>query len=1174
MKNKNTILMSFVALLNAMGVQAATWEKPTITGQAITPGETQYVFNVKANGFLNANGTKTTVIGDTGLPLYITANNNGTYQFGNTTDEGVTYTYLYYEDNQISRFGGEAGRTHLDWSVYDKGNGNYYIRPDENDENYGADYFPDMYMGWKNDATTTIYPLIDEVITEHGIVWKFVGEEEYTHYVSLKTLSDAMTRAEECMIDYASALSVYNNEKSTNAQLDSTSAVLKDLIFKYDVEHASLENPIDISRILANYSFEEGFIAGDPNIVGWTQVPAGSFTYSTDAIDTDGNTLGRWAFGDSKFADAKIYQTLTDAPNGKYELKVGYTCIDQEPANPESDGKDAEDYSVTGNNLYATTTLGTTTTNLASMSRWGTAEATITFFVTDGTLETGVEMKGSTANWFKLDKFQLTYYGNDAMKDQLQNMIDEAKAYTGGMHESYRTELDLVIKQAEDYIANGATVEEYTLKAEQLNQCLNEAKENGAMYASLQDTYEVADSILNTLEGEVNDDIIALSDYMSEIDIESVLKTYPYTTPELTDIIAQMDLLTQSAQHSLIAEGTDVTSFITNPAFEEKSNGWNIVADNEEALVFDNGVIAIDGTTCEVSQTLLGMPNGVYELTAQAFQRNDWNFENMDAAWAAGKKDSLIAMVTSYLFLNDGEKAVKHAFEDAINTDFTQDMANWDIRYGEKSGVMSPNTPNGAKLYFDKEAGYYKIALQAFVIDGKLTFGIRNHGPQGAHWGCVDNFKLNYVGKDLEKAVTLLNQKLESIEAYLEPKMNGAIKTKLQNAYKRGNELVNDPNADFDEVIDIIATISTVTVGIDESIEAFEKLNHANTVAAADLAIDGVAKTESGATLQALYDTNKAGYENEAEELTIEAIDNIAAQYIDLAMKAKIEKGIKNNADITYLLNNPSFEDQYGLGDGVNGVYNAPFGWTFMVDSIVCTKAEDMNKAGLNNFTSPDKNVMCTDGEWGYCMQTGSFPDVYMYQVVNGLPAGYYKVTVDLVVPNNNDDYRLAGQRLYVNDEAMYYGYEDEYDLDMLEAAHPYELNRTFGSFDEVNANDNGENGDKGPLNTLEVVVHVDENQPLKLGVRTDGDWSYTYKTVTAPEGWDNHGWCKFDNVRLSCVSLTGINDAKADGKTGVTAEEIYSVNGMRQQKLTKGVNLVRQTLKNGETKTVKVLVK
>ena len=711
-----------------------------------------------------------------------------------------------------------------------------------------------------------------------------------------------------------------------------------------------------------------------------------------------------------------------------------------------------------------------------------------------------------------------------------------------------------------------------TNKAEELNEAIKAAEENGMAYGTLQRTYEVADSILNTLEGEVNDDIMALSDYMAEIDIETILIEYPYTTEELGEIISKMDLLTQSAQHSLIGEGTNVTEFITNPSFTDGVNGWTITDFDAEKLGLSNDLLTIgEGQTGEINQTLLGMPNGVYELSVQAFQRADWNFEKMDSLWSIGKGDSLISTVSSYIFLNDGEHKIKHSFQDAFTGDeFT---ASWDIRQGTKSGVMMPNTESGARQYFDK--GYFKNTVQAFVIDGKLTFGIRNYGDQFARWGCYDNFTLTYVGKDLEKVIALLEQWLEKVETYLGEKMNGAIKKQMTEAYNRGTELVNDPEADFDECIDVIATLTEAIGNVDESIESFKLLAHANEVAAKDLAYEGVAATESGQQLQALYDTYSAGYQNESDELTPEKIDEIAARYLELARNAKIEKSIKANDDLTHVLVNPSFEDQYGLGEGVNSVYNAPFGWTFMIDSIVCTKAEDMNAAGLNNFTSPDKNVDCTDGEYGFCLQSGDFPDVYMYQTVEGLPAGYYKVTVDMVVPNDNDDYRLAGQRLFVNNAAMYYGWEDEYDLDQLEEGHPYEVERTFGGYDEVDCKNNGDMGDKGPLNTLEVVVHLSANEPLKLGIRTDGHWEYTYKRTAAPEGWNNCGWCKFDNVRLTCVSLDNgesIDETLATGK--VKSEEIYSVDGIKLPRLQKGVNILRQTMEDGTTVTKKTIVK
>ena len=981
-----------------------------------------------------------------------------------------------------------------------------------------------------------------------------------------------MTKAQDYGFDITSALNVYNNTASTNEELEAATTDLKTKIREYEIEHATYDKPVDLSDLLENYKFEDNFEAGSSDIPGWTQEPANSFTYGADNLNNTNTNLGRWAFDDTGFTDAKIYQSLVDVPNGKYELKVDYICIDQNPSNPESDGKDPEDYSVTGNTLYAITSLGTSSVNLSSGSRWGSVSTSITFFVTDGKLETGVEMQNSTANWFVLGNLKLSYYGKDAIKDELQVIVDKAKAVNNGMNQTYRDRLDKVIAEAENYIANGGNVADMTSKAEELNEAIKAAEENGMAYGTLQRTYEVADSILNTLEGEVNDDIMALSDYMAEIDIETILIEYPYTTEELGEIISKMDLLTQSAQHSLIGEGTNVTEFITNPSFTDGVNGWTITDFDAEKLGLSNDLLTIgEGQTGEINQTLLGMPNGVYELSVQAFQRADWNFEKMDSLWSIGKGDSLISTVSSYIFLNDGEQKIKHSFQDAFTGDeFT---ASWDIRQGTKSGVMMPNTESGARQYFDK--GYFKNTVQAFVIDGKLTFGIRNYGDQFARWGCYDNFTLTYVGKDLEKVIALLEQWLEKVEPYLGEKMNGAIKKQMTEAYNRGTELVNDPEADFDECIDVIATLTEAIGNVDESIESFKLLAHANEVAAKDLAYEGVAATESGQQLQALYDTYSAGYQNESDELTPERIDEIAARYLELARNAKIEKGIKANDDLTHVLVNPSFEDQYGLGEGVNSVYNAPFGWTFMIDSIVCTKAEDMNAAGLNNFTSPDKNVDCTDGEYGFCLQSGDFPDVYMYQTVEGLPAGYYKVTVDMVVPNDNDDYRLAGQRLFVNNAAMYYGWEDEYDLDQLEEGHPYEVERTFGGYDEVDCKNNGDMGDKGPLNTLEVVVHLAANEPLKLGVRTDGHWEYTYKRTAAPEGWNNCGWCKFDNVRLTCVSLDNgesIDETLATGK--VKSQEIYSVDGIKLPRLQKGVNILRQTMEDGTTVTKKIIVK
>ncbi len=1188
MKNRHYFSL-FFGLMLPVGLAAQDWTVPTVTGQELELNDTLYMFNVQANQFLNGNASKQTNVAEEGIALYITQNGDGTYQLGTPTDTTDTgeMKYVYYEDNQRAFIGGEPGRTHLNWTIEAQADGTYYFAPDKADLDFGEDYFPDMWAGWQNDGTDIVYPLLDMYAYQEGIVWKFVGKEEYAVYVLDKALSDAMATAKEYGLDYSAALAVYNNEASTSEEKQAALDVLEEAIYQYRIEHATIDNPIEVSSLLQNYDFDENWVQNSSDIPGWTQEPAGSFTYD-NTIGTDPHSIGRWQFDDQTFSDAKIYQIVENAPEGKYQLKVIYTCIDQNPSNPESDGKDPEDYSVTGNTLYVKTALGTETANLSSNMRWGEIEATIDFFITDGTFETGVEMLNSTANWFKLGKFEITYYGKDAAKDQLQVIVDRAKAFNKSVNKSYTDKLQELITTSEGYIANGATVPQFTEMMTALTEAIADAEENAQAYVDFNDMYFKADSIFNELSETITDEVMALADYIygefeGGYDIDAIRTQYPYDTETLMGIVNQMDFLAQSAEHSLVEEGADVTEYIVNPSFTEGSNGWTVGFD-EEKVHFENDVVAIDDVNGEISQTLLGMPNGVYELTVQGFQRNDWWIEKIDTAWYNGYADSLRALVHSYIFLNDEVQRVKHAFDDAIdNPDVPYDGdgieygVSWSaIRSNVLTKAMMPNSTAGAKTYFD--FGYYKNTVRAFVIDGTLTFGIRNEGDQGGHWGCVDNFQIKFVGKDLDLALELLEERLVTVVPYLDKQMNGTIKTRITESYNTGTALLEQgENADFDAVIEVVNALATAADGAEESIEAFELLKHANEVAATDLAYEGVAETESGQELQTEYDTYNAAYQSESSDLTVEKINEVVAEYKELAMAAKIETGIEAGEDLTFILSNPSYEDQFGLGEGVNGVYNAPWGWTFCIDSIVCTKAEDMNAAGLNNFTSPDQNVLCTDGEWGYCMQTGDFPDVYMYQVVKGLPAGTYQVTVDLVVPNNNYDYKLAGQRLYVNNVAQYYGWESEYDETMLDQLHPEEVSRTFGGYDEVVVEENGDNGDKGPLNRLTVKVYIEEGEDLTLGVRTDGHWEATWKRASAPEGFNNCGWCKFDNMRLSCLALdedvTGVEETVANGLQ-VVGQQFFTVDGIQTDGLKKGVNIVRTQYEDGTTVTKKVIVK
>ena len=47
MKNKHYVTLLFATLLSPIGAAAASWTPPTITGQELKTGETQYAYNVR-----------------------------------------------------------------------------------------------------------------------------------------------------------------------------------------------------------------------------------------------------------------------------------------------------------------------------------------------------------------------------------------------------------------------------------------------------------------------------------------------------------------------------------------------------------------------------------------------------------------------------------------------------------------------------------------------------------------------------------------------------------------------------------------------------------------------------------------------------------------------------------------------------------------------------------------------------------------------------------------------------------------------------------------------------------------------------------------------------------------------------------------------------------------------
>ncbi|MDR1120414.1 MAG: glycosyl hydrolase 115 family protein [Dysgonamonadaceae bacterium] len=206
-----------------------------------------------------------------------------------------------------------------------------------------------------------------------------------------------------------------------------------------------------------------------------------------------------------------------------------------------------------------------------------------------------------------------------------------------------------------------------------------------------------------------------------------------------------------------------------------------------------------------------------------------------------------------------------------------------------------------------------------------------------------------------------------------------------------------------------------------------------------------------------------------------------------------IETGNDPN-DYTSRIVNPSFEykSEGVLNDG-STVRGTPYGWS---DTGI-----GGNSFGINNDAV---NIAGTNCCW-YLLNGGPFPANFeLYQNIDGLPAGRYKVDCSLAVM----DGRIAQQRLFANNSVQYFGHETDYGQNLVANE-----NASFAGWNSTGAR---------YLKDLSVEVAIAAGESLKTGVRS-GNIKADGQPAT-----DDSGWFKVDDFRLTLLELheTGIETA------------------------------------------------
>ena len=239
--------------------------------------------------------------------------------------------------------------------------------------------------------------------------------------------------------------------------MDAAVKRLQGAMTAYRLHLASPDNPMDATQFITNPSFESGN-------TGWTFDGMG--TQGNSDFRKVGNTYAEtWTEWGHKVHDAKLWQTLTDLPNGRYKLTAVAQNIQQQSPNTKQKGC----YVFGGDEKTEVGVYGTYAVEFISVS----GEATI-----------GFETAGATGNYCCVDDFHLYFLGFDEEAEQaaFNAIIAEAESLTG-------LDMNTAVKEAlQTAIANAKAVTGVTGRSDAskaLNDAIAAARKSNALYVQL-----------------------------------------------------------------------------------------------------------------------------------------------------------------------------------------------------------------------------------------------------------------------------------------------------------------------------------------------------------------------------------------------------------------------------------------------------------------------------------------------------------------------------------------------------------------------------------------------------------------------------------------------------------------------------------------------------------------
>ena len=1019
-------------------------------------------------------------------------------------------------------------------------------------------------------------------------------------FVSLKKKLDEATAGYPA-VDFSEAKTAYDNTQSDAKTLAEAEAKIGELQDAYDIAHATVDKPGDITSQLTNV---DGSSATD-----WTRTwlgdgRAGDFHLNTWSVEGNNNADGTnmvvnfledWVAKGNTLSDQKFQRNPVKVAPGAYKITANIRVYNESGADYM---KGAYLFgNVSRNSLFANEDEAQTNavegakynTYNNMLNYWKDGFETYAIVPKDGTLTFGVMIENANYNWVAAKNFRVYYMGDS------YESLDYVRKNSDMFAQPFPEETFAMQQLLDDYnnaIPNYGKAQnaEELLDAVQKLVSLSESVQNNAnAYKAYKDRVDGLKAGIENGEIDLDGpDADILFDYLDDLgeelgpDSETaveygfkngysayIIANRLLKTEEITEELEFLNKLYDAAVRTSLKDGTDLTNLIVNPGFEEelvdgKGKGWSLDTSKGGTGSLTNwrGGDSDGKNYCaeayeqnfDVYQEIEGVKDGIYEVSVQAFYRGGWP----EAAWNNYKKDPEMkgdAKVYSEVYLNEFSTPIRNVMEITLDdvSQFTSkdNYSSFAVtgEGGETTNVFVPNGMASASTSFSLEdpEKNYTMSAYGLVTDGKIRLGIRRltTPPSNAGtWTLWDNFKLTYRAKNPELAAQVLDAKAKELNELLTTSEENMTDPVIQNsvyAYTESQKTDLSDAAKYEVLIETNDAIVAAKENI-QQVGAYKTANEAY-----QAACDELEKVDESQEAEIWNQIDEMDNELEGDafrSLSTEDLVTLIAKVEDFTKEVqaaiddiKLAQKVAEMADATD-------DKPY---DATSWIINPD-----MEDSSQDSNADASKKMAGWDFWKAKGNgpVKGSDGINGRSLEAwsgtiGAELEFTAYQTLTGLPAGKYKLSAKAANASNGV---TADETLWADPEKAATG--RAYLCAILSDG---ENEKAVSTPVEPNV------GSATTANTYTVTFTVEEGNDVKIGFQSIGtmpfrwfmcdDFTLTYYgTESAKVDSTDEG---------DVVAIEGVEEAAPATKA---IAGIYNASGAKIATLQQGINIVKYT--------------